>query len=110
MCLGIPNIPFPVEGEMNGTSMRMSSLKSASYRMMDWEGKQKMDTRSMPSFRVRGHLLGMSAYQIISFSLYQILTAPENVGVITELFLMKTKQEIEMEKQMMSSKGQMVPS
>ena len=41
----------------------------------------------------------MSAYQIISFSLYQILTPPENVGILTELFLQKTKEEIAMEKE-----------
>jgi hypothetical protein len=52
----------------------------------------------MQSYRVKGHLLGMSAYQIISFSLYQILTAPENVGILTELFLQKTKEDIAMEK------------
>jgi len=30
----------------------------------------------LPTYKLKGHLLGMSAYQIISFSLYQILTAP----------------------------------
>jgi len=25
----------------------------------------------------------MTAYQIIAFSIYQILTAPENVGIVT---------------------------
>ena len=96
MCLGIPSIRFPIEGEKNQTSMRKSSMGTESYRMMDWQAKQKMDSRVMPSMRMKGHLLGMTAYQIISFSLYQILTAPENIGVITELFLQKTKEDIAM--------------
>jgi len=75
---------------------------------MDWEGRQKIESRVSPSFRMKGHLLGMSAYQIISFSLYQILTAPENVGVITELFLQRNKEEIEIEKERTNSLGQMV--
>jgi hypothetical protein len=93
-CLGIPNIRFPIEGERSQSSMRLSSLKSETYRMMDWEGKQKMDSRVIPSVRMKGHLLGMTAYQIISFSLYMILTAPENIGVITEIFLQKSKEDI----------------
>ncbi len=96
MNLGIPNIPFPIEGEMMQSSSRMmsnsprmqssarmSKLKGEGLRMMDWQSTQKMESRVMPSFRMKGHMLGMTAYQIIAFSLYQILTAPENIGVIT---------------------------
>jgi len=59
--------------------------------MMEWESRQKIDSALMPSFRMKAHILGMSASQILSFSLYLILTSPENLGVITELFLQKTK-------------------
>jgi len=41
----------------------------------------------------------MSAYQIICFSVYQILTAPENLPVLAELFLLKTKDEISRERE-----------
>ena len=50
----------------------------------------------------------MSAYQIICLSLYQILTAPENVAVLAELFLEKTKEDIILEKEKANSKGQIV--
>ncbi len=50
----------------------------------------------------------MSAYQIICFSLYQILTAPENVSVLAELFLEKTKEDIIFERDRANAQGQIV--
>lgn len=96
MSLGVPSINFPVENQTAQSFMKISNMRNDYYRMMDWERKQEIDTQFVQSYRVKGHLLGMSAYQIISFSLYQILTAPENVGLLIELFLQKTKEEISM--------------
>ena len=136
MDLGIPNIPFPAEGEMTQSRMpsspkmqsssemmsmnmkmkmsmkmkmkMMMKMKMEGLRMMDWQSAQKMESRVMPSFRMKGHMLGMTAYQIISFSMYQILTAPDNVGVVTELFLQKSKEEIDLEKKQDSCCGMTV--
>lgn len=62
--------------------------------MMEWKRKQQQDPSFSLNFKLKGHLLGMTADEIISFSLYQILTAPENVVLLTEIFLEKTKEEI----------------
>jgi hypothetical protein len=40
----------------------------------------------------------MESAQIISFSLFLIITAPENVHLLSEVFLMKTDEEIHNEK------------
>lgn len=96
MSLGVPSITFPAENETLQSFMKISTMKTDTYSMMDWQSKQETDPKFTPSYKIKGHLLGMTAYQMISFSMYQILTAPENVGLLTELFLQKTKEEITM--------------
>lgn len=66
-------------------------MKTNLLRMIDWRKKRQEDVTFSHSFKLKGHLLGMTAYQIICFSLYQILTAPENAVLVAELFLSKTK-------------------
>lgn len=44
----------------------------------------------MTSYKIRGMIVGMSAFQIISYSMYLILTAPWNLSILNLAFLLKT--------------------
>ena len=37
----------------------------------------------------------MDSFQIICLSLYMVVTAPENINLLTEVFLQKTDEEID---------------
>lgn len=49
----------------------------------------------MTTYKIRGLIVGMNAFQIISFSMYRILTAPWNLPIVCIAFLLKTKEQIE---------------
>lgn len=50
----------------------------------------------------------MDSFQIISYSLYLILTAKENLRILEEVFLVKTDDEITDEKNRLSLLGENV--
>jgi hypothetical protein len=93
--LGIPSISFPMNGDPIQNYMRKAYLRNDYYQMSEWDSNQKNDSRLLTSYRMKGHIVGMTAFQIISFSLYLILTAPENFGAMVESFLSKTPEDIQ---------------
>jgi hypothetical protein len=48
----------------------------------------------MTTYKIRGLIVGMDAFQIISFSMYHILTAPWNIPTLILAFLLKSKEQI----------------
>ena len=74
--LGIPSIPFLMDGDPIQNYMRRSYLRNDTYQMSEWESNQKAKHLLVTSYRLEGPIIGMNAFQIISFSFYQIITAP----------------------------------
>ena len=74
--LGIPSIPFQMNGDPIQNSTRRAFLRSDYYQMDEWEKNQKSDHRLITSYRIKGPIVGMTSFQIICFSFYQIITAP----------------------------------
>lgn len=73
--------------------------------MNQWEATQEANGRLHTAYRLHGHIVGMNAFQIMSYSFYQIITAPENIHLITEIFLAKTDEEINSEKAKLAALG-----
>ncbi len=74
--LGIPSIPFNMDGDPIQNYMRKAYLRNDYYQMSEWDTNQKSDHRLITSYRIKGPIVGMTAFQIICFSFYQIITSP----------------------------------
>lgn len=92
--LGIPFIKFPMNGDPIQDHSRKAYLRNDYYNMDEWATVQKTNKNLHTAYRIGGPILGMDAFQIISFSLYMIFTAPENLQFLKEIFLEKTDAEI----------------
>lgn len=57
-------------------------LRNDYYQMNEWDNTQLNGQARVTAYRMKGHIVGMSAIQIICFSIYLILTAPKNIGVL----------------------------
>lgn len=53
----------------------------------------------MTTYKIRGLIVGMDAFQIISFSMYHILTAPWNIPTLILAFLLKSKEQIKKQRE-----------
>ena len=51
--------------------------------MDEWSKTQKFRQNLHTAYRIEGPIMGMNAFQMISFSVYMILTAPENINLLT---------------------------
>lgn len=96
--LGIPHVDFPMDGDPIQNSARRAYLRDDYYQVDDWTTKQEAGQRLLTAYRLKGPVVGMESAQIISFSLFLIITAPENVHLLSEVFLMKSDEEINHEK------------
>ena len=88
--LGIPSVVFGMEGDPIQNAARLCYLRNDYYRMDEWQSTQGSKIDLHTSYRIQGPIVGMNAAQIMSFSLYMILTAPENRNLLVEVFLEKT--------------------
>lgn len=88
--LGIPHIKFAMNGDPIQNWTRKAYLRNDYYRMNEWSNTQSANSNLTTAYRIEGPIVGMDSFQIISFSLYMILTAPENENLLTEVFLQKT--------------------
>ncbi len=60
--LGISHITLPIEELTLKTTMKRYGMKNNCYKMIDWRRKQMQDPYSVNNFKLKGHLLGMTAY------------------------------------------------
>ena len=74
--LGIPSIPFLMEGDPIQNYMKKAYLRNDYYQMSEWDSNQKSGHPLVTAYRIKGPIIGMTAFQIICFSFYQIITAP----------------------------------
>lgn len=44
----------------------------------------------MTTYKLKGVIVGMDAFQIVSFSIYYILTSPWNIPIVILAFLTKS--------------------
>lgn len=88
--LGIPSINFSMNGDPIQQAARLAYLRNDYYRMNEWSTTQSSNVNLHTAYRIEGPIVGMDSFQIISFSLYMILTAPENINLLPEVFLSKT--------------------
>ena len=103
--LGIPFIKFPMNGDPIQDHSRKAYLRNDYYNMDEWSFTQKFKENLMTAYRIDGPIVGMDAFQMISFSFYMILTAPENVDALNEAFLEKTDEDIDEEKKTLDAMG-----
>lgn len=85
--LGVPYIKFPMNGDPIQDHARKAYLRNDYYNMDEWSVSQNSKENLHTAYRIEGPIMGMDAFQIISFSIYMILIAPENVELLKEVFL-----------------------
>jgi hypothetical protein len=74
--LGIPSIKFPMDGDPIQQNAKVAYLRNEYSRMNEWETTQKLNSNYHTAYRIEGPIMGMNAFQMISFSFYMILQAP----------------------------------
>lgn len=80
--LGIPSINFAMSGDPIQQAAKLAYLRNDYYRMDEWSTVQRSKFNLQTAYRIQGPIIGMDSFQIISFSLYMILTAPENINLL----------------------------
>jgi hypothetical protein len=106
--LGIPSINFNMSGDPIQQAAKLAYLRNDFYRMDEWSKTQQSKFNLHTAYRIEGPIVGMDSFQIISYSLYMILKAPENINLLTEVFLKKTDGEIGDEKNRLNELGENV--
>lgn len=79
-----------MSGDPIQQNARLAFLRNDYYHMNEWKKLQSSNFNLHTAYRLEGPIVGMDASQIINYSFYKILTAPENINLLTEVFLSKT--------------------
>ena len=67
---------------MSGNALQNNTLhayfRNDRYRQNEWEQLQEANQKLMTAYRIDNNLIGMTAFQMISYSAYLIFTADYN--------------------------------
>ena len=83
--LQIPELDFKMSGNFLQNYSLKAFLRNDRYRMDEWTDLQKHNQKLRTVYRIDDQLIGMTAFQIISYSAYMILKADYNKLVMQRL-------------------------
>ena len=83
--LKLPAVKFLMGGNLLQDNSLRAYLRNDRYRQNEWDQLQQQGQKLYTAYRVTDELIGMTAFQMITFAVYLVFRAPYNQTVMEEL-------------------------